>query len=78
MFVTASLPAIDIPVLVASSDHDGVVDPANADALAAAMTSTGHGVTGLAIRQATRSTPIMPIPCAVSASREKKNLRMSG
>ena len=38
-----ALPKIDVAVLVVSSDHDSVVDPANADTLAAAMTSAGHG-----------------------------------
>lgn len=39
----AALTAIDVPVLAVSSDHDSVVDPANADTLAATMTSAGHG-----------------------------------
>ena len=39
----AALPAIDVPVLAVSSDHDSVVDPANADMLATTMTTAGHG-----------------------------------
>ncbi len=39
----AALPTFDRPVLVVSSDHDSVVDPANADTLADTMTSAGHG-----------------------------------
>lgn len=42
--VHALMPALRIPLLVVSSDHDTVVDPANADALAAAA---GGSVTRL-------------------------------
>ncbi|CAB4882545.1 unannotated protein [freshwater metagenome] len=34
---------IDRPMLIVSSDHDTVVDPANADALAGAVAAAGHG-----------------------------------
>ncbi len=34
---------LDVAMLIASSDHDNVVDPANADALADSMTAAGHG-----------------------------------
>ena len=40
----AALTTISVPVLVVSSDHDSVVDPAHADALAAMMTSAGHAL----------------------------------
>ena len=34
---------LDIPLLIVSSDHDNVVDPANADALHEAVVAAGHG-----------------------------------
>jgi carboxylesterase len=39
----AVMPILDLALLIVSSDHDNVVDPANADSLALAVTSAGHG-----------------------------------
>ncbi len=39
----AVMTILEVPVLVVSSDHDSVVDPANSDALAHAVAAAGHG-----------------------------------
>jgi esterase/lipase len=34
---------LNVPLLIASSDHDNVVDPANSDALEHSVIAAGHG-----------------------------------
>lgn len=41
--VHALMQILDLALLVVSSDHDNVVDPANADALADVVAAAGHG-----------------------------------